>query len=180
MKSKVISISAISAGLTAISLTVGAYIEFADLFSLVVASIFVILPLYYNSYKGSLLCFLVGGIIAFLFSGFNFLSLVFPCYFLFFGIYPIVFCRLRQVNFSKIFRIIIGLVWCVIMFYGAGYYYFTIMGMDVGTYPVWASFIFENLKIFIGVFAVIFYFIYDRYIYVLKRFSDKYLYKILK
>lgn len=180
MKSKIISISAISAGLTAITLTIGAYIEFTDLFALVVSSVFVILPLYFNSYKGSLLCFLAGGVIAFLFSGFNFLSLVFPSYFLFFGIYPILAIFARQKNFNKTLRLIIGLIWCVAFFYGAYFYYFGVMGMNVGTYPAWASIVFENLLIFVGIFAVIFYFIYDRYIFVLKKFSDRYLYKILK
>ena len=135
MKSKIISISAISAGLTAIALTIGAYIEFTDLFALVVSSVFVILPLYFNSYKGSLLCFLAGGVIAFLFSGFNFLSLVFPSYFLFFGIYPILVIFARQKNFNKTLRLIIGLIWCVAFFYGAYFYYFGVMGMNVGTSP---------------------------------------------
>ena len=86
MKSKTIALSAISAGFVAIILTVGAYVEFTDVFMLAVSSIFVLLPLYFNSYKGSILAFIVGGVIAFLVSGFNILSIVFPSYFGFFGI----------------------------------------------------------------------------------------------
>ena len=46
MKSKVVTLSAISAALTAIVLTLGAYIELVDLYSIVISSVFVILPLY--------------------------------------------------------------------------------------------------------------------------------------
>ena len=55
MKSKIISISAISAGFLALILTVGAYIEMVDLFCIVISSVFVILPLYYKSFIGSLI-----------------------------------------------------------------------------------------------------------------------------
>ena len=51
MKSRLLAISAISAALVAISLTVGAYVDMADIFSLVIASAFVLLPLYYDSFK---------------------------------------------------------------------------------------------------------------------------------
>ena len=84
MNSKIVSISAISAGLIAIALLVGAYFEFADLFAVVIASVFVLMPLYLKSYKGSVLAGLAGGVIAFLCSGLNFLSLVFPTYITFF------------------------------------------------------------------------------------------------
>ena len=86
MKSKLITISAISSALITIVLTIGAYIEVADLLALVVATIFVALPLYFNSYIASILSFLAGGILALIFSGFNFLSVVFPAYFGFFGL----------------------------------------------------------------------------------------------
>ena len=51
MKSKVISLSAISAALIAVSLTIGAYFEFADLFAVVIASAFVILPIYLKKWQ---------------------------------------------------------------------------------------------------------------------------------
>ena len=87
MKSKVLALSAVSASFIAVFLTLGAYIELVDLVAVVVASIFVLLPLYMKSYKGSLLAYLAGGLLAFLISGFNILSLVFPAYFAFFGIF---------------------------------------------------------------------------------------------
>ena len=98
MKSKVIALSAISAGFIAISLTAGAYIDLIDLITVIAASIFVILPLYYNSYAGCFMANAAGGILAFLFSGFNIFSVVFPAYFAFFGIYPII----KAITYGKI------------------------------------------------------------------------------
>ena len=46
MKSKVVTVSAISAALTAIALTLGAYIELVDLYAIVISSAFIILPTY--------------------------------------------------------------------------------------------------------------------------------------
>ena len=60
MKSKVVSLSAISASFIAVALIIGTYFELADLFMLVTASIFVLLTLYLKSYKGSFLSFFEG------------------------------------------------------------------------------------------------------------------------
>ena len=54
MKSKFIAISAVSASFVAIVLIVGAYISFFDVYALLLSSVFVILPLYFNTYKGCL------------------------------------------------------------------------------------------------------------------------------
>ena len=62
MKSKLLSISAVSAGFVAVFLLIGAYFEIADLFTSVISSVFVTLPLYYKSYKASFLAFLAGGV----------------------------------------------------------------------------------------------------------------------
>ena len=180
MKSKIIAISAISAGLIGIALTVGASIELADMFALVIASVFVMLPLYYQSYKGSVLCFLAGGIIALLFSGFNILSLVFPSYFIFFGIYQIISILMREKKVKKPIYILIGLCWCIAFFIGAYFYYFYVMQVPIGQYPAWAEFIVNNLLLFIIIFSVIFYFFYDRYIFVFKKVIDRYLSRIIK
>ena len=112
MKSKLITVSAISSALVAISLTIGAYFEVADLFSLVIASAFVIMPLYFNSKKASILTYLVGGVIALILSGFNFAySLVFPSYFAFFGVFPILFNTLNEKKDITPLKVIIGLIW---------------------------------------------------------------------
>ncbi len=176
MKSKVISLSAISAGFIAIALIIGAYFEITDLFMVVVASVFVLLPLYLKSYKGSFLAFLVGGIIAVLCSGFN-LALIFPAYFTFFGIYPIVKQKLLEKNVKISIRTIIGLVWFIAVAYGC-YFYYTILldGIFVGL-PVWIE---KYILVGIGLLSVVFFFIYDRFVVVVKFMVDKYLSKIIK
>lgn len=180
MKSKIIAISAISAGLAAICLTVGIYVEMADMFALIMASSFVILPLYYKSYKGCVLAVLAGGVIAMIFGGFNFLSLVIPSFFFFFGFYPVLASFLREKQIKKPLYFLIGIAWCVIYFYGAYFYYIGIMGMSFSDFPDWLSWINDNILYFLGAFGIIFYFIYDRFITVVRLLEDKFLSKIIK
>ena len=176
MKSKVVSLSAISASFIAVALVIGTYFELADLFMLVVASIFVLLPLYLKSYKGSFLAFLVGGVIAVLISGFNF-TLIYPAYFLFFGIYPLVKIKMLEKRVSRAINLIVGIVWFLIVSYVCYYYYLLILGGVFEGLPVWIE---KYLVYFIGIVAVVFYFIYDRFVVVMKYNLDKYLSKIVK
>lgn len=177
MRSKLIAISAISASLTSIFLTLGAYIEATDVFAVVIGSIFTILPLYYKSFKASALAYLVGGVIGFLFSGFNLLSLVFPAYFTFFGIYPLIKYKLMDKNFNKIVGFIIGLLWFVAVAYGLYFYYINIMQGILDGIP----FNLQNYVIYlVGGIAIVFYVVYDRFIVVVRKVADYYLSKILK
>ena len=180
MKSKVLAISAIAAGFVAISLTVGAYLDVADLFALIVSSVFVMLPLYYDSYKGCFLSFGVGGALAMLFSLPKFYSIVFPSYFLFFGLYPVISELARSKGVNKVVRVVVGIVWSVLYFYGAFFYYTRLLGLSLGSFPQAFKWLENNLVYFIGAFAVVFYFIYDRFIVVVKRVIDVYLSKIIK
>lgn len=177
MKSKVLSLSAISAAFIALTLTVGAYLEIADLFAIVISSVFVLLPLYLSSYLGSTLAYLAGGVIAFLFSGFNIMSIVFPSYFAFFGLYPIVRAKMTDKKTNKYLSLIIGLIWCVAAAYGIYFYYTAVIGGLFDGLPQW---IMDYAIVFVGVVAVIFYFIYDRFITVIRTFIDRYLGKIVK
>jgi hypothetical protein len=177
MKSKVIALSAISSAIIAVLLTLGAYIEIIDLLTLIIASVLVILPLYYKSYLGSMLCFLAGGVIAFLCSGFNILSIVFPAYFGFAGIYPIIKCKLMDKNFNKMLTIIIGLVWCVLAFYGMYFYYVFVIG---GVFDGLPDFFAKYILYLVGVVGVIFYFVYDRFVWVIRMLFNKYLSKVIK
>lgn len=177
MKSKLIAISAISASFTAIVLTLGAYIELFDIFALVVSSVFVILPLYYHTYKGCFLCFFAGGVLAFIFSGFNIMSIVFPAYFLFFGIYPIVRFIAIEKKFNKMLFGTISLLWCVAVFYGLYYYYTLFLMLPIEDLPKFVS---DNILYFVAVFGVVFYFIFDRFIFVSQRIENIYLQRILK
>lgn len=177
MKSKIVSISAIASALCALTLTVGAYIELADLFALVISSLFVIMPLYYKSYKGSILTYLVGGVIAFLFSGFNLLSLVFPSYFAFFGIFPIVRNVMIEKKLNKIVRYLISVVWFLAVTYGMYFYYTLVMQGIIDGLPIWVV---QNVMYFIAPVSIITFIIYDRYISVMQIFIDKYIGKIVK
>ncbi|MCQ2387632.1 MAG: hypothetical protein MJ066_04225 [Clostridia bacterium] len=180
MKNKVLALSAISASFVAILLTIGAYIEFADVFTIIIASAFILLPLYYKSYKGCFLCYIAGGVIAFIISGFNILSIVFPSYFVFFGIYPIVKMRAIDKKFNKIIFMIIGLIWCVGVIYGIYFYYTFVMKIEFDELTEKIAFIMDYLYITIAVIGVIFYFLFDRFIVVVKRLLDYYLPKIIK
>ncbi len=177
MKSKLLAISAISAAFIAIFLTVGAYVQMLDLFVLVVASVFVVLPLHYNSYKAATLAFLAGGVIAFLFSGFNLMSVVFPAYFGFFGIYPVIKNLMKQKSVNKILAKLIGFIWCAIAVFGIYFYYTLVMGEVFSGLPEWiVNYIYPVLALI----SVVFYFLYDYSIYIFKRVIDRYLDRIIK
>jgi len=177
MKSKIIALSAISAGFIAIILTLGAYIEFFDLVSIVLASVFVILPLYLKSYLGAFLTYLAGGVIAFLFSGFNVMSLVFPSYLVFFGVFPIIRCFMADKNINKWLAFFLGLIWCVGVFYGMYFYYVGVMGMTISDLPTWIT---DGILYFIGLGGIVFYIIFDRFIYLARIVADRYLGRIIK
>ncbi len=177
MKSKVLALSAITASMIAIFLTLGAYIEIIDLFAIVVSSVLVLLPLYYNSYLGGWLSCLAGGLIAFLCSGFNIMSLVFPAYFCFFGVYPLIRCKFIEKKVNKWISYILGLVWCVLTFYGMYFYYTAIMGQIFEGIPVWIA---DYMLYAVGIVGFVFYFIYDFYVASARRMIDKYVGKIIK
>lgn len=182
MKSKDIAISAISASLCAITLIIGLYVEMADLFALVVSSAFITLPLIGKSKVGSFLSFLAGGTIAMIISGFNFaFSVVLPAYFLFFGAYPLVRKILYLKNVKVVAIKIIGLIWCVIAVYGIFFYYSYVMNIPFNDFPEWfPKFITDNLAYFLSILAVIFYFVYDRYVVFVYVFFDRYVGKVIK
>ncbi len=178
MKSKLISISAIAAAFNAILLTLGAYFEFVDLFALALSSIFVILPLYYKSYLASVLTYLVGGVVAIIFSGFNFTySVVFPAYFGFFGLYPIIRCLMYDKNLNVYVGHAIRLIWLVGSFYAIYFYYTLVMRLPITDLPTWVQ---EGILYLIGGISVIFYFVFDKFTHLAKVATDKYLQKIIK
>ena len=181
MKSKVITLSAISAAFLAICLTIGAYLTVTDVFMLVLCSVFVVLPLYLNSVKGSLIAYLVGGVLGFIFSNFNFLyTFIFPAYFTFFGLYPIVsFCLIKR-NLNKALYFVIGALWCVAFFYGIFFYYTAVMGLDFFDINIDILWIKDYVLFYLWALAVLFYFIYDRYVFVIKKIVGFYLGKIIK
>ena len=178
MKSKTITLSAISTALIAISLSVGNIFEIADLFALVLSSVFVLLPLYFNSYLGSFLAYIAGGLLSFLCGAlFNIYSIVLPSYFTFFGIYPIIKILFVKKNFNKICAFILGLIWCVIVSYGIYFYYTMLLGGVFENLPYW---LIDYVVYLVGVFGIIFFVLFDRFILVVKKFIDRYLTKVIK
>ncbi len=175
--SKLIALSAISAAFVALLLTIGVYFEFFDLIMLVMASAFVIMPLYYKSFLGALLSYLAGGIIAMILGGFNFISIIFPAYFAFFGLFPIVRHLLIDKKVNNLIIKIIGLIWCVAAIYGIFLYYTAVMGMVFEGLPLW---IINNIWYIIGVVGFVFYFVFDRFIIVIRIFLDRCLGRIIK
>ena len=176
MKSKVVSISAITSALIALVLSIGVFFEFFDLFALAISSAIVLLPLYYKSYLGACLSVFCGGVIALIFTGFNFFSIVFPAFFGFFGTFPLLACYLREKNFNIIAYKIIGLVWCLISFFGIYFYYTLVMNLTISDLP---SIVAKYIYWFVVLASVIFYFVFDRYILVSKLFINRYVSRII-
>ncbi|MBQ0099809.1 MAG: hypothetical protein KBS91_04620, partial [Firmicutes bacterium] len=135
MKSKFIAISAVSASFVAIVLIVGAYISFFDIYALLLSSVFVILPLYFNSYKGCFLCYLAGGVVALLCGMGNITSIVFPGYFVFFGLYPIVKFIATNKKMNRVLFFFLGLLWCIASAYGLFFYYTKLLMLPLNDFP---------------------------------------------
>ena len=176
MKSRVIAISAISASFVAISLTLGSYFPVIDLASVILASAFVVLPLYYNSFTGSILACIAGSVLAFLFSGFNIFSIVVPSFLLFFGAYPIVKHKMIQKNFNKILGLVINIIWFMAVVYGIYFYNLFVIGLNFENLPEWVS---DYMLLIVSVLAIPIYFLYERYVIIVKRVADRYLQRIL-
>jgi hypothetical protein len=123
------------------------------------------------------MAYLVGGVVAMIISGFNIYSIVFLLYFTFFGIYPIIRNFFIKLKLKKYLIIIIGSIWCVAVSFGA-YFYYGLIGVDLFYgLPEW----FIEYSLYILVFcAILFYIIFDRFIIVVQRVLNYYLYKIIK
>ena len=87
-RSKMVAFSAVSAALCSVLLTVGAYFGFLDVSCYMFASVVLMIPLAFGSLLGAFLAYLAGGLLALLFSGANYFSIL-P-YAVFFGLHPIV------------------------------------------------------------------------------------------
>lgn len=189
MKSRVVALSAVSAGFVALFLTLGAYISFIDIFAVIIASVFVVLPMYLDSVLGSVLSYLAGGLIAFLLSGVNIFSLVWPSYFLFFGLLPILNYLVGKKNFNKTAWFFIKLVWFLAVCALLVFYYLSVMNVEI-------EYVFSlfgrdfdlsgvaNIELIagcaLGLFCAIFFLVYDRFAVLSQRYVNKVLSRILK
>ena len=177
MKTNNLTLSAVSAAFVAIFLTVGAYVEFVDLISVLFASVFVLLPIYYRSYLGCFLTYLAGGVLAFILSQFNYLSLVFPVYFGFFGLYPFLMCLAYDKGFNRLLFTVLCLIWCVAATYGTFFYYTLVMDNVLAGLP---EIITDNVYYALFILGVILYFLFDRFVFSVRIIINRYLSKILK
>ena len=177
MKTRVITLSAISAALVAVFLTVGAYVEFVDLITVLIASVFVLLPIYYGSYLGCFLTYLAGGVLAFILSQFNILSLVFPIYFGYFGLYPFLMCMAYDKGFNRLLFTVLCLIWCVAATYGTFFYYTLVMKKVLEGLP---EIITDNIYYVLSILGVAIYFLFDRFVFSVRIIINRYLGKIIK
>lgn len=177
MKSKMIALSAISASFVALFLTLGSYVEIVDMIAVVVASAFIILPLCKKWYLASFLSYLAGGILAFLISGFNYLSLVFPSYFFFFGIFPVVQKIMTDKKIKNWIVYLIGMLWSVAVSIGLYYYYTLLMGFQVDFSSIeWLN----NYAVpLVALFGVVIFFLYLHLINLWLRMAEKYIDKLI-
>ena len=84
---------------------------------------------------------------------------------------------MEQKKVNKIVSYVIGLVWCVIAFYGIYFYYTLVAGFVFADIPL---FIAKYIYVFIGIFAIAFFVLYERFLVFSKAFIDRYLGKIVK
>ncbi|PWM76064.1 MAG: hypothetical protein DBX59_00075 [Bacillota bacterium] len=189
MKSRVIALSAVAAGFVALFLTLGAYVSFIDIFSVIIASVFVVLPMYLDSLLGSVLAFLAGGVIAFLLGGANIFSLVWPSYLLFFGILPILNFIVAKKNFNKTAWFIIKLVWFLAVCAFLVFYYTAVMHLPVEyVFSIFGKeFDFSHVAgieiIFyavFGVLCVVFFLVYNQFVRLSQAYVNRVLARIIK
>ncbi len=189
MKSNVLALSAVSAGFVALFLTLGAYFSVMDILAVILASVFLLLPMYLDSVLGSVLAYLAGGAIAFLLSGANILSLVWPSYLLFFGLIPILNFVAVKKNFNKIVWFIVRFVWFAAVCVFLVYFYTAIMNFPIEyTFNVFGKvFDFSNVAgietIFYCVFAlfcVVFFLVYSKFLQLSHAYVNRVLSRIIK
>lgn len=177
MNSRLIALSAISAGLSAMFLTLGAYVELLDVFCIVLAALPITLPLYRESRTAAFLTFLAGGLLGFLLSGMNIMSLVFPAYFAFFGLHPIVNDLFRRKNVNRWVAKSVKFVWFMAVFFGLYFYYTLIMKIESQYYFSWIA---DNIYWIWAILGTVVFLVYDEFMRIAQLVANYYLKKIIK
>lgn len=189
MKSRVVALSAISAAFIALFLTLGAYIELIDIIAVIAASVFATLPLYYGSKTGCVLAYLAGGVLAFIISGANIYSLVFPAYFAYFGIIPILNEVVKNSKLNNKLWFLIKFIWFMVLVYALLWYYTAVMGMPIEySFDIFGkAFDFTDVNniyyIFLaalGLAGILIFLLYERFTVLSRRATDKLLARIIK
>lgn len=110
--SKVIAISALVTAICSVLLVAGAYFPTLSYSAIFLASVFIMLPLSKNTYKGAILSVIASSLLAFLLATFSFeTSLPFI---LFFGFHPIINKWFKDKNFNKFLGYLIKDLWFVV------------------------------------------------------------------
>ncbi len=177
---KLIALSAISTAFATIFLTLGTYFSFLDLPFALIASVFVMLPLYLKSYWGSFLSYLATAVLTFIFAGFNIYALAIPVFLLLFGIYPL--CRLffAQKGYNALLCYLLQGVWCVGVEWFILWYYLGVCGQNLDKILSFIGGYQWLFYLLFAVFTVLFYVVYDRAVNTTFILMDKYMKKIIK
>lgn len=178
MKTKVITLSGISAALVAIVLILGVYLsEIFDIFALMFAPAFLCMPLYVDSKKGAFLSYLAGGLIAVLFTGGQITNYVFFAYFLFAGIFPIVKYIAVTKRFNKVLFNVLCMIWFVAFAVGFYYYYTAFLG-----FPIEMVFNIDPkiYPLIVGICSAAVYFLINGYVFSLQLIVFRLLKRIIK
>lgn len=178
MKTKNLTLSALSASLATVVLILGTiFAEILDLFAVIVAPIILSMPLYNDSIKGSILATLSAGILALLLSGFNIANFLYVSYFLFFGAFPIVKYYSVTRRKKKLIFNVICCIWFVVAVLLIYYYYTALMGLGLDMiFPISP----DIIPLVLTIVAIPLYFIVDIYVYVAQTMLFKLLGRIIK
>ena len=164
MKTRNVTVSAISASFIIICLTLGAYVDVTDISMVLLSSLFVLMPIAYKSFKGGLFAYSVGGTVALLICIPKIAtSAVFVAYFGFFGIFPVVNAFMNDKNVNKYVLHAIGFIWCAITVYGMYFYYKFVLGLNFHNLPLWVE---DYILLILVAVVIVFYFVYA---YLLKK-----------
>ncbi len=180
MKTRILTISALSAALATIVLIFGTV--FSDLFDLVaviIAPMVLAMPLYYNSVKGALLATLSAGFLALMLTGFGSIAtnFVYGPYFLFFGFFPILkYCTLTK-RWNKYLMHTICAIWFALSVVALFFFYVKLLGFGIDLIiPLDAKLI----PVVLFFVSVPLYFVVDAYVYACQIFMFRLLKRIVK
>ena len=178
MKTRTLTLSALSAALATVVLILGTvFAEALDLFAVIVAPVILAMPLYINSIKGSLLATLAAGILALLLTGFNIANFLYISYFSFFGFFPIVKYYVMTRRKNRILYYVICCTWCVLAIIGIYYFYTAFLGLGLDLIiPIKP----EVMPVILAGFGVLVFFLMDAYVFATQVFMFKLLSRILK
>ena len=178
MKTRTLTISALSAALATVVLILGTvFAEALDLFAVIIAPVILAMPLYIDSIKGCLLATLAAGILALLLTGFNIANFLYISYFSFFGFFPIVKYYVMTRRKSRIIYYLLCCLWCVVAIIGIYYYYTAFLGLGLDLiFPIDPTLI----PIILAGFGFLVFFLMDAYVFATQMFMFKLLSRILK